>query len=190
MLVLREKITQFAKVPKDGVIKVDSFLNHLIDPELMIEIGKEIASRFKNKNIDKVLTIEASGIAPALGTALCLKVPVLFAKKSMPSTMIEGYSAKVHSFTKDKDYDIFVSKEYLKEGENILIVDDFLAMGSAIMGMKYIIDEAKANCIGAGIVIEKSFQLGRGILEKNNILIESIVRIKSISVDKGIEFLI
>lgn len=189
MQKLKDKILKYGKVPAEGVIKVDSFLNHIIEPELIMEIGKFLADKFKDTKVDKILTIEASGIAPALGTAIALKVPVLFAKKSKPSTMIEGYTADVHSFTKKTDYTIFVSKEYLNAGENILIIDDFLAFGRSIVGMKKIIDDAKCNCVGVGIVVEKRFQGGRELLEKEGIRIESAVSIKSALPDKGIEFL-
>ncbi len=188
MLLLKEKILTLGTVPKDGVLKVDNFLNHIIDPKLIMEIGRELASRFQNQKIDKILTLESSGIAPALGTALALDVPLLFAKKSIPSTMNDGYSAKVHSFTKNKTSDIFVSKEYITAGENILIVDDFLAMGNAVLGMKKIIEEGGAHCAGVGIVIEKSFQDGRRILEEHGLRVESLARLSKITKDK-IEFL-
>lgn len=180
MQLLKDYILQQAIVPKEGILKVDSFLNHIIDPTLMIEIGKELAQRFQGHRIDKILTLEASGIAPALGTALALDVPLLFAKKTLPSTLSDGYHCKVHSFTKQKDFDIFVSKEYIKKDENILIVDDFLAMGNAILGLRDIIHMGQAHCVGAGIVIEKSFQKGRDILTNKGILVESLVQIKSL----------
>ncbi len=188
MLLLKEKILQLGTVPREGVLKVDRFLNHIIDPRLMMEIGRELSFKFKDQKIDKVLTLESSGIAPALGTALELGVPLLFAKKSLPSTMHDAYTAQVFSFTKNKTSDIFVSKEYITAGENILIVDDFLAMGNAVLGMKQIIEEGGAHCAGVGIVIEKSFQDGRKILEEHGLRVESLARLKSISKDK-IEFL-
>ena len=189
MLLLQERILQFGTVPKEGILKVDNFLNHIIDPKLVMELGKELANRFKDTPIDKVLTIEASGIAPALGVALELDVPLLFAKKSIPSTMADGYYTRVHSFTKNKDYDIFVSKQYINKGENILIIDDFLAMGNAILGMKELITQGGGNCVGVGIVIEKSFQKGRDILLKEGLHLESLVRLKSVLPPNKIEFL-
>ncbi len=189
MLLLQEKILELSTVPREGILKVDNFLNHIIDPQLMLAIGKELALRFKDSNIDKVLTLEASGIAPALGVALELNVPLLFAKKSLPSTMAEGYSTKIYSFTKNKDYDIFVSKEYIKKDENILIIDDFLAMGHAVLGMQKLIIMGKANCIGVGIVIEKSFQSGRQTLVDQGIHLESLVRLKSVAPPHNIQFI-
>ncbi|MGL5254275.1 MAG: xanthine phosphoribosyltransferase [Brevinema sp.] len=189
MISLKEMVLLHASVPADGIIKVDRFLNHIIEPTLILQIGQDIGARFQEFKIDKILTIEASGIAPALGVGLALNVPVLFAKKSQPSTMIDGYTVDVHSFTKQKDYKIFVSKEYLRPDEHVLIVDDFLAMGNSILGMKDIIKQAGAHCIGAGIVIEKSFQAGRSILEKEGLKVESLIRIQSISAQDGIQFL-
>lgn len=188
MQILQQKILKLATVPKEGVLKVDNFLNHIIDPKLMINIGKELAERYKGTKIDKILTLEASGIAPALGTALALEVPLLFAKKSIPSTMSDGYYTTIHSFTKKKDYDIFISKEYISKGENILIVDDFLAMGNSVLGMTELIQMGGANCVGVGIVIEKSFQQGRQILSKKSIRVESLVRLKYIAPPHIIEF--
>lgn len=185
---LKKMISLYGTIPSDGVVKVDSFLNHMIDPNLILEIGKELASRFNAEKIDKILTIEASGIAPALGVAFTLGVPVLFAKKSLPSTMVAGYQSEVHSFTKKKNYTIFVSKEYISKDEKILIVDDFLAMGNSLSAMNDIIHQADAQCIGAGIVIEKSFQQGRQILEAQGMKIESLVRIKNLSVKEGFIF--
>ena len=190
MQLLQQKILELSTVPKEGILKVDNFLNHIIDPQLIIEIGKELALRFKDSKIEKVLTLEASGIAPALGVALALNIPLLFAKKSLPTTMADGYHTQIHSFTKNKDYDIFVSKEYIKKGENILIVDDFLAMGHAVLGMKKIIEMGEANCVGVGIIIEKSFQPGRQLLLEQGIHLESLVRLKSVSPPNNIEFII
>lgn len=190
MELLQQKILELATVPKEGVIKVDNFLNHIIDPELMIMIGENLAKRFAGIKVDKILTLEASGIAPALGVALALKVPLLFAKKSLPSTMHEGYHTKIHSFTKNKDYDVFVSKEYINKDENILIVDDFLAKGNAILGLKKLIEAGQGNCVGVGIVIEKSFQDGRQRLLAEGLVVESLVRLKSVSLPNNIEFIL
>lgn len=190
MELLMQKIRDYGSVPMEGVLKIDSFLNHIVDPHLLSEIGKELALRFKDKKIDKVITLEASGIAPAFGTALALNVPLLFAKKALPSTMVSGYQAEVHSFTKKRTYNIFASKEYILEGERILIVDDLLATGNAILGMKKLIELGGAHCVGAGIVIEKSFQNGREILKEHGIEVESLVRLKQISPPNHVEFII
>ncbi|MGL5956296.1 MAG: xanthine phosphoribosyltransferase [Brevinema sp.] len=189
MKLLQDKIIELSKVPQEGILKVDNFLNHLIDPQFIIEIGQELAQRFEGEKIDKVLTLEASGIAPALGVALQLKIPLLFAKKSLPSTMSEGYHTKIYSFTKKKEFDIFVSKEYINQGEHILIVDDFLAMGHAVLGMKTLIEMGGATCAGVGIIIEKSFQEGRKLLIENGLHLESLVRLKRVSPPNIIEFI-
>lgn len=181
MKVLKDYIEKNGKVVSEIILKVDSFINHQIDPKLMMEIGREIKERFKDKKIDKVLTIEASGIAIGLATAYILEVPLVFAKKKKPSTMGDSYCTKVHSFTKKIDYDITVSKEFLNENENILVVDDFLAMGNAILGLKDILEQAKANLVGVGIVIEKGFQGGSELLKKEGIHIESLAIIESLS---------
>ena len=187
MMDLKNKILKEAKVPKEGILKVDNFLNHQIDPELMMSIGNDLAERLKHTKPTKILTVEASGIAPALGVALALNIPLVFAKKSLPSTMIEGYQAKVHSFTKKTDYNIFVSAEYLQKGERILIIDDFLAMGNSIVGMLTIIEESGAECVGIGIVIEKTFQNGRNVIKKHGLPLESLVKVSLATPDK-IEF--
>jgi len=187
MTDLKARILKEAKVPREGVLKVDNFLNHQIDPELMMSIGNNLAQRLKHTNPTKILTVEASGIAPALGVALALNIPLVFAKKSLPSTMIKGYQALVHSFTKNTDYNIFVSAEYLQKGERILIIDDFLAMGNSIIGMLSIIKEAGAECVGVGIVIEKTFQNGRNAIKKYGLVPESLVKV-SLATPEKIEF--
>ncbi|MGL4676887.1 MAG: xanthine phosphoribosyltransferase [Brevinema sp.] len=189
MKLLQEKIIELSEVPKEGILKVDNFLNHLIDPQLILEIGRELALRFEGTKIDKVLTLEASGIAPALGVALILQCPLLFAKKSLPSTISNGYHTKVYSFTKNKEFDIFVSKTYITPGEHILIVDDFLAMGNAVLGMKKLIEMGDGHCTGVGIIIEKSFQEGRKILLDHGLHLESLVRLKRVSPPNIVEFI-
>ncbi len=164
MKMLKELIISKGSVSNSALLKVDSFLNHQIDPNLMIEIGKEFKTLFANKEINKIVTIEASGIAIGITTAYAFNAPLVFAKKNKPSTMGEFYTTTVRSFTKNKDYDITVSKEFINKGDKILIVDDFLAMGNAILGLKKIIEEAGASVIGVGIVIEKGFQDGGKIL--------------------------
>ena len=148
MKLLKEYIEREGSVKDSSILKVDSFINHQIDPILMMEIGEEFKNRFKDKNINKVLTIEASGIAIAIAVAYAMKVPMVFAKKKKPSTMSEAYNATVHSFTKKEDYNITVSKEFLSPNDNILVVDDFLAMGNAIIGLKSIVEQAGAVVSG------------------------------------------
>jgi xanthine phosphoribosyltransferase len=181
MELLKTKIKEDGKLIGSNILKVDSFLNHQIDPELMAEIGKEFARRFEQEDITKVLTIEASGIAVALMVGLELGVPVLFAKKKKASTM-DGkvYTGKVKSFTKNQVYDISVSSKYLNEGDNVLIIDDFLAMGQASQGLIEIVENSQAKLAGVGIVIEKGFQPGGKQLRKQGIRVESLAIIESL----------
>lgn len=180
MKLLKEYIRKYGSVTDSSILKVDSFINHQIDPILMIEIGEELKKRFAKKNINKILTIEASGIAIGIAAAYAFKVPMVFAKKKKPSTMGDAYNATVHSFTKKTDYNITVSKEFLSPEDHILIVDDFLAMGNAIIGLKNIIEQAGASLEGVGIVIEKGFQPGGNILKEQGIHLESLAIIESL----------
>ncbi|MDX8335535.1 xanthine phosphoribosyltransferase [Candidatus Cetobacterium colombiensis] len=180
MKLLKEYIEKYGSVTDSSILKVDSFINHQIDPVLMIEIGEELKKRFEGKNINKILTIEASGIAIGIAAAYAFKVPMVFAKKKKPSTMGDSFNANVHSFTKKTDYNITVSKEFLSPEDNILVVDDFLAMGNAIIGLKNIIEQAGANLQGVGIVIEKGFQPGGTILKEQGIHLESLAVIESL----------
>lgn len=166
---------------KDGnIIKVDSFLNHQIDIELLNEIGKEFKSRFAAEKIDKILTIEASGIAIAVIAAQHFNVPVVFAKKTDSKNLDKDtYESSVYSYTKDKTYTIRVSKKYLNEGENILIIDDFLANGKAAEGLIDIIEKAKCSLVGVGIVIEKGFQKGGDNIRNQGIKLESLAIVES-----------
>ena len=174
MKLLHDTIHKNGIALSDSILKVDSFINHQIDPKLMGEVGKEFAKRFKDKKIDKVLTIEASGIAPAMITALELGVPMVFAKKHKPITMANFYSTTVYSFTKETNYNLTVSKEFINEGENILLIDDFLSAGNAILGLKEIVEQGDANVVGVGIVIEKGFKEGRQNLLKEGFHLESL----------------
>lgn len=179
MQLLKELITTKGRVINNNILKVDNFLNHQIDPVLMYEMGREFKERFKDLNINKVVTIEASGIAIGTAAAYQFGVPLVFAKKAKPSTMGEFYTSKVHSFTKNRDYDICISKEYINPGDRILIVDDFLAMGAAVLGLKDIIDQAGAEVLGIGIAIEKGFQDGSKILREQKLNVESLAIIDS-----------
>ncbi|MGL4403949.1 MAG: xanthine phosphoribosyltransferase [Fusobacteriaceae bacterium] len=179
MKLLKELINKKGEVIGDSIIKVDSFLNHQIDPVLMFEMGREFKERFEHLSINKVLTIEASGIAIGTAAAYHLGVPLVFAKKSTPSTMNAFYTSKVHSFTKNKDYDICISKDYINSGDRILIVDDFLAMGAAVLGLHDIIQQGDAELVGVGIAIEKGFQKGSQILRDKGIHVESLAIIQS-----------
>lgn len=189
MDLLKEKILQHSLVLSDEVLKVDSFLNHQIDPELMKNIGIEFANRFKNEGVTKVITLESSGIAPALFSALFLEVPLIFARKRKSLTMQdELLTCEVYSFTKQITSVISISKKYLNKSDKILIIDDFLANGQAALGLVELCKQAGAFVVGAGIVIEKSFQNGRDTLKEKGIRVESLAQIASLE-DGKITFL-
>lgn len=181
MKLLRDKVMTEGIVLGDQVLKVDSFLNHQMDPLLMKEIGMEFARRFQGEGITRILTIESSGIAPAIMTAMELGVPMIFARKHKSLTLRDNiYVEKVYSFTKRESNEITVSKKFLQEGDRILIIDDFLANGEAAFGLARIVEQAGASVAGIGIVIEKSFQPGAGLLQKAGYRVDSLVRIASL----------
>ena len=166
-----------------NVLKVDSFLNHQIDPDLMNEIGKEFASRFANEGITKIVTIESLGIAPAVMAGLHMNVPVVFARKRKSLTLFDDLlSATVHSFTKNETNEVSISKKYLSENDRVLIIDDFLANGqAAALALVEMVEKANAKAAGIGIVIEKSFQDGAKLLRSLGLRVESLARITSLS---------
>lgn len=179
------------KVKEDGVVidekilKVDGFLNHQIDASLMNEVGKTFYEQFKDEGITKILTIEASGIAPAIMASFHFDVPCLFAKKAKPSTLKDGfYSTDIHSFTKNKTSTVIVSEEFLDENDKVLIIDDFLANGDASLGLNEIVQQAKATTVGIGIVVEKSFQDGRQRLENEGLKVSSLCKVASLKGNK------
>lgn len=181
MKLLQDKIVQEGKVLSSNVLKVDTFLNHQIDPLLMKEIGHEFVSRFSDKPITKVLTIESSGIAPSVMIGLELGIPVVFARKRKSLTLVDNlYSSKVHSFTKNETNEISVSNHFLSAEDNVLIIDDFLANGEAVKGLLDIATQAGANVVGVGIVIEKGFQDGGKLLREQGIRVESLVIVESL----------
>lgn len=182
MNLLKDKILTDGHAIGSNILKVDSFLNHQIDVKLLDEIGKVFYERFKEDRITKILTIEASGIALAVITAQYFdNIPVVFAKKTESLNLDKDlYTSEVYSFTKNKSYKIMVSKKYINSTDRILIIDDFLANGKAILGLKEIIDQANATLAGAGIVIEKGFQEGGDIIRDMGIKIESLAIIDSI----------
>ncbi len=181
MKLLHDKIMQEGKVLSSSVLKVDSFLNHQIDPMLMKEIGHEFANRFSDQVITKILTIESSGIAPSVMLGLEIGAPVVFARKRKSLTLSDNlYSSKVHSFTKNETNDISVSRNFLNEDDNILIIDDFLANGEAVKGLLDIAAQAGANVIGVGIVIEKGFQDGGKLLREQGVRVESLAIVDSL----------
>lgn len=180
MKLLKERILSDGRCLPGGILKVDSFINHQMDPVLMEAMAEEFVRRFSDVRIDKVLTVEASGIAPAIMVGYLMKKPVVFAKKSKPSTMGDMLSAKVYSFTKNREYDICVSRAYVSSGDNILFIDDFLANGNASKGIIDIVSQAGASIAGMGFLIEKSFQEGGDFLRGLGIHVESLARIASL----------
>lgn len=182
MYALEQKILSEGIVLSDEVLKVDAFLNHQIDPVMMQLIGKEFAARFKNAGITKIITIEASGIAPAIMAGLELGVPVIFARKYQSLTLKDDlYRSKVFSFTKQTESTIAISNKHISSADKALVIDDFLANGQAALGLIDLIHQAKAEVVGVGIVIEKSFQPGRDILLEKGYRVESLARVKSLA---------
>lgn len=189
MKLLEDRILKDGHIGADNVLKVDSFLNHQIDVNFVCELGKEFYRLFKDENITKILTIEASGIGIACLVAQYFGVPVVFAKKTKTINIYsDTYNATVHSYTHKKDYDIVVSKEFLSKEDNVLIIDDFLAKGSALTALLMLIEKAGAKTAGAGIVIEKAYQGGGNLVRDMGIRVESLAKIKSISKKDGIVF--
>lgn len=190
MKLLEEKIIKNGKMLPGDILKVDSFLNHQIDIELMDEIGKEFARLFSDKKPDKILTIESSGIAIAQATSMHMnKAPIIYAKKTSASNMSsEKYNAEEKSYTRGLIYNIEVSKEYLKENQNILIIDDFLANGEALNALLDICKQAKVNVLGCGIVICKMYQPGYQRIKKMCDRLEVLAKVKSMDDDGRIEF--
>lgn len=189
MKLLEDRILKDGHIGADNVLKVDSFLNHQIDVNFVCELGKEFYRLFKDENITKILTIEASGIGIACLAAQYFGVPVVFAKKTKTINIYsDTYNATVHSYTHKRDYDIVVSKEFLSKEDNVLIIDDFLAKGSALTALLMLIEKAGAKTAGAGIVIEKAYQGGGNLIRDMGIRVESLAKIKSISKKDGIVF--
>lgn len=181
MKELKKRIREEGKVIGSEILKVDHFLNHQIDPVLMFKIGEKFADIFENKEVSKVITIESSGIAPALMTGLALKVPVIFARKKKPVTLDEGsLSTEIFSFTKQVSNTVYIEKGMLTADDHVLIIDDFLANGEASLGLTKIIEMAGAIVVGIGIVIEKSFQDGRKRLDHAGYPVFSLARIASL----------
>lgn len=185
MELLKERIRKDGIVKPGNVLKVDSFLNHQMDIELFNEIGREFKERFKDVRVDKILTVEASGIAIAAVTAQYFGVPVVFAKKAQ-SINLDGtmLSAPIESFTHKRKYEVIVASRFLSPDENILIVDDFLANGCAALGLCQIVEAARANVVGIGIVIEKGFQQGGAMLRGKGLRVESLAIVDSMDADE------
>ncbi len=189
MRLLEERIQKDGIIGEGNVLKVDSFLNHQMDVGLIRELAGEFYRLFKDCGVTKILTIEASGIGIACLTAQRFNVPMVFAKKSKTKNIAgDVYSSKVESFTHGTVYDVMVSKKFLNRYDKVLIIDDFLAKGQALLGLTKIVNDAGAEIVGCGIVIEKAFQDGGDIIRRQGIRVESLARIKEMSVDKGVVF--
>ncbi len=186
MKLLEDRIRRDGKVKDTDVLKVDSFLNHQMDIGLFREIGKEFRRRFAGEEINKILTIEASGIGIACIVAEYFDVPVVFAKKTQTKNIAgDVYTTKVQSFTHGRMYDVIVSKEFLGKGDKVLLIDDFLANGKALEGLAELVQMSGAELVGAGIVIEKGFQPGGDIIRSKGIHLESLAIIDSMNEETG-----
>lgn len=185
MKELKNRILEDGKALNETVLKVDTFLNHQVDSKLMYNMGTYFKEYFKNHGITRILTIESSGIAPTAMTAMQMDLPMVILKKQQ-SKILNGnvYQTTVHSFTKGSDYELTLSKQYISPEDNILVIDDFLANGEAALGAIRLIEEAGAKVGGVGIVIEKSFQPGRAILDEKGYDVCSLARIGKLG--KGI----
>ncbi|MBR0473630.1 MAG: xanthine phosphoribosyltransferase [Erysipelotrichaceae bacterium] len=190
MDALKKRILEDGKVLSGNVLKVDSFLNHRIDTEFVLEIGREFKKIFSDCEINKILTIEASGIAVSFATAQSFNFcPVVFAKKGAASNMgNDVYHASLYSYTRRADFEIYVSKSYLTKGDKVLIIDDFLANGEALNALIKICEQADCELVGCGVVIEKAMQKGGEMIREKGIRVEALARIYSMDAEKGIEF--
>ena len=189
MELLKERIRKDGIVRGTDVLKVDSFLNHQMDIELINEIGKEFKRRFDGCGVNKILTIEASGIGIACITAQYFNCPVLFAKKSQTKNIAgEVYTTPVQSFTHGRVYDVFLAKQFLGPEDRVLIIDDFMANGAAMEGLMELVRQAGATVVGAGICIEKAFQPGGDMLRAKGVRVESLARVQSMSEETGVQF--
>ena len=189
MELLKKRIREDGIVKGNDVLKVDSFLNHQMDVALFEEIGREFQRRFADCGVNKLLTIEASGIGIACVTAQSFHCPVVFAKKSQSKNIAgEVYDTRVESFTHGQVYDVIVSTKFLGSGDKVLIIDDFLANGAALEGLIDLVNQAGAELAGAGIVIEKAFQPGGKRLRARGVRVESLARVKSMDEESGVEF--
>lgn len=186
MQLLKDRIRKDGKVKAGNVLKVDSFLNHQMDIDLFMELGKEFKRRFADVEVNKILTIEASGIGIACVVAQSFHVPVLFAKKTKTKNIAgDVYTSKVESFTHGRVYDIIVAKEFLGPGDKVLLIDDFLANGKALEGLAALVEESGAELVGAGIVIEKGFQVGGDVIRSKGIRLESLAIVESMDETTG-----
>ena len=184
MKLLEDRILSEGNVRPGGILKVDSFLNHQLDPQLLYEMACELKRLYEGAGVNKILTIEASGIAIASFVGYVFGCPVVFAKKSKTKNISdELYSVQVESFTHGNTNTVVVSKEYLGAQDRVLIVDDFLATGAALVGLKALVEQAGGTVVGVGIAIEKAFQGGGNLLRAQGLRVESLARIASMSDD-------
>lgn len=180
MKLLIDPIKRDGRCYEGGILKVDKFINHQMDPNLMKQIAIEFIRRYASTEINKIITIEASGIAPAVMMGFLLDLPVVFAKKKKPSTMSDMLSTTVFSFTKQREYNVVISKEYLTPEDKVLFIDDFLAYGNAAKGIIDLCRQAGCKLVGMGFVIEKAFQHGRKVIEREGVRCESLAIIDSL----------
>ena len=186
MKLLKDRIRKDGVVKEGNVLKVDSFLNHQMDVKLFHEIGLEFKRRFEGEEINKILTIEASGIGIACVAAEVFDVPVVFAKKNQTKNIAgDVYTSKVESFTHGRVYDIIVAKQFLGKDDKVLVIDDFLANGKALEGLIQLINDSGATLVGAGVVIEKGFQVGGDLIRSKGVRLESLAIVESMDEKTG-----
>lgn len=189
MKALEERIVRDGTIRPGGILKVDNFLNHQIDPQLLYEMAQEFYRLFGGEGVNKILTIEASGIAMAAMTGYVFGCPLVFAKKSKSRNIADDvYAVEVESFTHGNTNTVVVSREYLGPEDRVLIIDDFLATGAALVGLKALVEQAGGTVVGAGIAIEKAFQGGGELLRQKGLRVESLARIAAMGDDGSIEF--
>ena len=185
MKLFIDTILEKGQILNGNILKIDAIVNHQIDPVLMDKVGDEFYNHFKDKGITKVVTVESSGIAPALMCALKLNVPVLYLKKALPSTMLNPIVSTVFSYTKNKHYTLCAEKQYINDDDQILFIDDFLANGCALQGLIQIANSAGATIEGLGIVIEKGFQNGGGAIRNLGYHLESLAIVDAMDAETG-----
>ena len=183
MKILVDAILEKGQILEGNILKVDTIINHQIDPVLMDQIGDEFYNHYKDKGITKVVTVESSGIAPAMMCALKLNVPLLFLKKPQPSTKVNPLTAEVFSYTKNKQYTLCAERSFIDDNDKILFIDDFLANGEAFRGVEEIVGQTKAELGGVGILIENSFQAGHDYIVNKGYDLYSLANI--VSFDNG-----
>lgn len=180
--VLCDRILSDGRSLKGVILKVDKFINHQMDPYLMKQVAVEFIRRFSDLHVNKIITVEASGIAPSIMLGYLMEIPVVFAKKRHPSTMQDAYVTTVHSFTKESNTELMISREYLTSEDHVLFIDDFLAYGNAAIGIRYLCRQAGATIEGMGFIIEKEMLHGRELLQS-----EGISRIESLAIVDSLE---